>query len=101
MPDGVAGSGVGFDHRLKRVGPSGRGAGVGGEDRDGVGCCCGVEGPPEQFGGWPVVKGCGVEEGLEGGAGLAFPEPAGLAPLACGLLRKPAGQAPMPGPYGQ
>src|SRR3546814_5187441 len=36
-PDGVAGSGVGVDHRVQRLSPSGRCPGVGGEDRHRVG----------------------------------------------------------------
>jgi hypothetical protein len=42
----------------------------------------GVEGPPEQLGGWPAVERGGVQQALERGAGLAFPEPAGLDPAS-------------------
>lgn len=81
LPDGVAGAGVGVDHRLQGVDPSGRSSRVGGEDRYRLGGSGGVvEGPAEQLARRPMIQSGGVEQGLEGGAGLAFPEAAALDP---------------------
>ncbi|KRC62803.1 hypothetical protein ASE14_03035 [Agromyces sp. Root81] len=82
LPDRVAGAGVGFEYGLERVAPPGGGGGVAEKDRDGVVGCGGVEGPTVELGGWAVVECCGVEEGLECGAGLGFPEAAAVDPTS-------------------
>jgi hypothetical protein len=78
LPDRVAGAGVGVDHRPQRVSPPFRRATVGLEDMDGIGCRGGVERPLIQGPGVAPVQGGGVQQGLDGGGGLAFPEPAAL-----------------------
>jgi len=73
-PDGVAGSGVGVDGGVERVGPSGRRPGLPGEDRDGVFGEDGIEGPPVDVNSPAPVQRRGVQKAPERGFGLSGPE---------------------------